>query len=78
MLSFFLKLFGEKRFVYSVKVFPANIKSIKPLQKYPHNIELYACVLKIFIIMFLLLLLLSLLIHTIISLGICSTPKESK
>ena len=31
MSSFFLKLFDEKRFVYSVKVFPLNIKSINPI-----------------------------------------------
>ena len=54
MSSFFVKLFGEKRFVYSVKVFPASIKSINPIQKYPHIIESYACILKIFV-MFLIL-----------------------
>ena len=72
MSPFFLKLFGEKRFVNSVKVFPANIKSIKPIQKYPHIIESYACILKIFVLMFLLLM------NALISLGICSTPKELK
>ena len=46
----FLKLFGEKRFLNSVKVFPASIKSIKPIQKYPHIIESYAYILKIFVI----------------------------
>ena len=70
--SFFIKLFGEKKFVYSVKVFPASIKSIKPIQKYPHIIESYACILKIFVVMFLLL------INALIYLGVCSTPKESK
>ena len=65
-------LFGEKRFVYSANVFPASIKSIKPIQKYPHIIESYACILKIFILMFLLL------INVFISFGICSTPIESK
>ena len=79
ILSFFLKLFGEKRFAYSVKNFPASIKSIKPIQEYPHTIELYACILKMSVIMFLLLLLLLLLlINALISLRICSTPKESK
>ena len=85
MSSFFLKLFDEKRFVYSVKVFPLNIKSINPIQKYPHIIESYACILEILVVvvMFLLLLLsllllLLLLINALISLGICSTPKESK
>ena len=50
------------------------------MQKYPHIIESYACILKIFVIM-------SLfceaedkgrLINSFISLGICSTPKLSK
>ena len=69
--SFFLKLFGEKRFVYSVNVFPASIKSIKPIQKYLHIIESYACILKIFVIGK------ERLINALISFGICSTPKES-
>ena len=55
ILSLFFKLFGEKRFVKSVKVFPASIKSINPIQKYPHIIESYACILKIFVFMFFLL-----------------------
>ena len=46
----FLKLFGEKKFVYLVKVFPASIKSINPIQKYPQIIESYACILKIFVV----------------------------
>ena len=72
MSSFFLKLFGEKWFVYCVNVFPASIKLIKPMQKYSHVIGLYACVLKMFILMFLLL------INVLIPLGIRSTPKLSK
>ena len=72
MSSFFLKLFGEKRFVYSVKVFPLNIKSINPMQKYPHITESYACTLKIFILIILFLM------NVLVSLGICSTSKESK
>ena len=76
----FLKLFGEKRFVYSIKVFLLNIKLVNPIQKHPHIIESYACILKIFTITFLL----SEAedegrsINFIISLGICSTSKESK
>ena len=73
--SFSSNLFGEKRFLYSVNVFPASIKSISPIQKYPHIIESYACTLKIFVVMFLLLIIL-LLINALISLGICSTPKN--
>ena len=52
--SFLSKLFGEKRFVNSVKVFSESIKSINPIQKYPHIIELHDCILKIFVFMFLL------------------------
>ena len=69
-------LFDEKRFVYSVKVFPLSIKQINPIQKYPHIIQSYACILKIFNIMFLLCEVW--LINALISLGMCSTPKESK
>ena len=80
MSSFFSKLFGKKRFVYSVKVFPLNIKSINPIQKYPHITESYACTLKMFVLMF------SFceaedkgrLKNVLISFGICSTPKLSK
>ena len=72
MSSFFSKLFAEKRFVYSVIVFPLNIKSINPMQKYPHITELCACTLKMFLLLFLLL------IKALISYGICFTPKLSK
>ena len=65
-------MFNEKRFVNSVKVFPASIKSKNPMQKYSHVVESYACILKIFVFMFLLP------INVLISFGICSTPKESK
>ena len=71
--SFFLKLFGEKRFVNSVKVFPASIKSIKLIQKYPHIVESYAYILKIFVV-----IAKERSINVFISLGICSTRKEPK
>ena len=71
MSSFFLKLFSKKRFVKSVKVFLASMKLINPIQKYPHIIESYACILKVFVFMFLLS------INALISFGICSTPKLS-
>ena len=70
--SFLSKLFGEKRFVNSVKVFPLNIKSINPIQKYPHITESYACILKMFAVMFLFLA------NSLISFGMCSYSKESK
>ena len=80
MSSFFSKLFGEKRFVYSVKVFPLNIKPINPIQKYPHITESYACTLKIFVLMFLFGKAeeKGRLINVLISFGICSFPKELK
>ena len=53
-------------------MFPASIKSIISVQKYPHIIELYFCVKKMFVFMFLLP------INVIISFGIYSTMKESK
>ena len=69
---FSLNLFGEKRFVNSVKVFPTTTKSINPIQKYPQIIESYACILKIFVFMFLLLT------NALIFFGICSNPNLSK
>ena len=72
MSSFFLKLFGEKRFVYPVKVFSLNIKSINPMQKYLHITESYACILKMLVLMFLFL------INALISFGICSTLKKNQ
>ena len=78
--SFLLKLFDEKRFVKSVKVFSANLKSINPIQKYSHIIESYACILKIFVAMLLFYEAedKGRLIDALISFGICSTPKQSK
>ena len=75
MPSFFLKSLGEKR-LYSAKLLPLSIKSINAIQKYPHIIESYACILKIFVLIFLFCE--GRLINFIISLGICSTPKLSK
>ena len=74
------------------------MKSINPIQKYPHIIESYACILKIIVIMFLLCEASQSggrrtkdegrceveefkeprLINSLISLGMCSTPKELK
>ena len=48
MSSFFLKLFGETRFVSSIKVFPLSIKSINPIQKYLYITESYVCTQKMF------------------------------
>ena len=42
------------------------------MQKYPHIIESFACILQVFVLMFLLYL------NFFISFGICSTPTLSK
>ena len=69
MSSFFSKLFGEKRFVYSVKVLPLNLKSINSIKKYPHITESHACTLKMFVLMFLFL------VNALISFGICNLKR---
>ena len=66
------KLSGKKRLLKLVKVLLASIKSANPIQKYPHTIASYACILKIFVII------IDLSINLLISFGICSTPKLSK
>ena len=66
-------LFVEKRFVNSGKVFPAIIKSINPIQKYPYIIKSYACILNRFVVMDK-----ERSIKALIYFGICSTPKLSK
>ena len=48
------------------------MKQINPAQKYPHIIESYACILKIFAVT------IDLSINILISFGISSTPKLSK
>ena len=69
----FFKLFGEKRFVNSVKVFLASIRLINAIQKYPLIIESYPCILEIFVFMDK-----ERWINALISFGMCYTPKESK
>ena len=66
--------------VYSVKAYSLNIKPINPVQKYLHIIELYACILKMFVLIFLFYKAdeKGRLINLLFSFGICSTPKESK
>ena len=39
MLSFFLHSLGKNKFVYPDKLLSFKMKSIKPIQKYPHTIE---------------------------------------
>ena len=48
--SFPLKSLVTKRLVKSVKVVPAGIKLINPIQKHPHVIQSCACILKIFVV----------------------------
>ena len=55
----------------STKVLPASIKSMNPMQKYPH-IELFPCTRKK------LALIDFVPIKSLISSGTCSTPKLSK
>ena len=45
-MSIFLYSLGVNKFVYSNKLLPLNMKSINPIQKYPHILELYACTLQ--------------------------------
>ena len=59
-------------FVKSVNFLPAKIKSINPMQKYPHITESFACTRKMLAFMFLFP------INSLISSGTCSTPKLSK
>ena len=39
--------------VKSTKVLPASIKSVNPMRKYPHIVELLACTQKMLALMFL-------------------------
>ena len=59
-------------FVKSVNFLPASVKSMNPIQKFPHITESFACARKMLAIIF--------LFPTIflISSGTCSTPKLSK
>ena len=68
-----MKLFGEKIFVNTAKVFPLSIKSINPIQKYPHIVESYACTLKTFVVIDK-----EGPMNALISLGTCFTLKLSK
>ena len=70
----------KTKLVKSLNFLPASIKSISPIQKYPHIIETNACILKIFVIMFLFCEAedKGRLINAFISLGKCSTSKLSK
>ena len=58
--------------VKSVSFLPASTKSMNPMQKYPHIIELFDYTRNMLAIMFLFP------INYLISLGTCSTPKLSK
>ena len=57
--------------VKSTKVLPASIKSMNPMQKYPH-IKLLACTRKMLILIDFIPM------KSLISSGTCSSPKLSK
>ena len=59
-------------FVKLVNFLPANVKSMNPMQKYPHITELFACNRKMLAIMILFP------INSLIFSETCSTPKLSK
>ena len=52
-IAIFSKTQVENRLVKSIKVFPANMKSKNPMQKYPHIIELFDSILNMFVFIFL-------------------------
>ena len=58
--------------VKSVNFLLASIKSMNPMQKYPHITESFACTRKMLAFMFLFP------INSLISSGTCSTPKLLK
>ena len=58
--------------VKSVSFLPASMKSINPMQKYPHIIELFDCTRKMLPIMLLFPKI------SLLSSGTCSTPKLMK
>ena len=58
--------------VKSVNFSPASIKSMNPMQKYPHITKLIACTRKVLAFMFLFST------NSLFSSGTCSTPKLSK
>ena len=43
---------GENKLVYKIKALFANITLINPMPKYPHIIELFACILNMFFFCF--------------------------
>ena len=61
----------------SVKLLPFSLKSINPIQKYPHFIEFYTCILKIFVVIVDPLPVL-LPMDFFICFGMCSTSKLPK
>ena len=71
-----MKSFVEKRLVKLVMLLPLSIKSINPTQKYPHNTESCACILKILVAI--VNLSVDVLKNLLISFEICSTPKLPK
>ena len=52
----FLRIIRGKKLLYSVKFLISSIKSINSMKNYPHIVELFAYILKMFVFMFLLTL----------------------
>ena len=51
ILSFFSYSLGEIKLVYSNKILSFNIeKLVNPIQRYPHIIESYACIVEMFLL----------------------------
>ena len=63
----FLKIITRKQTSESIKLLTANIKPMNPIQKYSHIFDLSACILNMFVLMFLCP------INLLISVGMCST-----
>ena len=72
MKLFLSYLLGQNKLPYSNKLLPFNMKPINLMEKYPHITELYACILKIIVVTFLLS------INILISFEICSNLKLLK
>ena len=72
ILSLFSHLLEENKLVQCNKSLAFSIKSINLIQKYPHIIESFACILEIFVVIRLLPT------NFLVSFGIFSTPNLSK
>ena len=74
IIIFFFEIIRRKQTskINQTFIFTSNIKSMNPIQKYQQIIELSACILNMFVFVFLCP------INLLISLGTCAKPKLSK